>query len=95
MNNKIIVLLLAGSLSFSICVPASANNLNEIINDSEINKEDKLEDGVYKIENDAFHINEDKDSMARKFLEKQSSLRVLNGEIFLSVTFTNKSILKK
>ena len=94
MNNKIIALLIAGSLSFSICVPASANNLNEIINDSEINKEDKLEDGVYKIENDAFHINEDKDSMARKFLEKQSSLRVLNGEIFLSVTFTNKSMMK-
>lgn len=94
MNNKIIALLLAGSLSFSICVPASANNLNEIINDIEINKEDKLEDGVYKIENDAFHINEDKDSMARKFLEKQSSLRVLNGEIFVSVTFTNKSMMK-
>lgn len=94
MNNKIIALLIAGSLSFSICVPASANNLNEIINDSEINKEDKLEDGVYKIENDAFHINEDKDSMARKFLEKQSSLRVLNGEIFVSVTFTNKSMMK-
>ncbi len=94
MNNKVIALLIAGSLSFSICLPASANNLNEIINDSEINKEDKLEDGVYKIENDAFHINEDKDSMARKFLEKQSSLRVLNGEIFLSVTFTNKSMMK-
>ncbi|WP_024613123.1 NEAT domain-containing protein [Clostridium sp. Ade.TY] len=94
MNNKVISLIIAGCLVFSISVPASANNLNEIINGSGINKEDKLKDGVYKIENDAFHINEDKDSMARKFLEKDSSLRVLGGEIFVIATFTNKSMMK-
>ncbi|MBM7836226.1 NEAT domain-containing protein [Clostridium sardiniense] len=95
MRNKVIALTIVGAMTFSITTPVTATTLNEIIkeNDSKEAK-DVLKDGKYKIENDALHITEDKESMARKFLEKESSIRVKDGQQFLSITFSNKSMMK-
>ena len=95
MRNKVIALTILGAMTFSITTPVTATTLNEIIkeNDSKEAK-DVLKDGKYKIENDALHITEDKESMARKFLEKESSIRVKDGQQFLSITFSNKSMMK-
>ncbi|GAA0069551.1 hypothetical protein UT300003_10740 [Clostridium sardiniense] len=95
MRNKVIALTILGAMTFSITTPVTATTLNEIIkeNDSKEAK-DVLKDGKYKIENDALHITEDKESMARKFLEKESSIRVKDRQQFLSITFSNKSMMK-
>ena len=71
MKKKIICMLIAGALTMSITSPAYAIVLNEGIKNEVSNEESKsLEDGTYKVENDALHITEDKESMARKFLDK-------------------------
>lgn len=92
MKNKIIALTIAGTISFSNMVPVYAANLNEISKDRV--EENKLKDGKYKVENDAFHITEDKESMARKFLEKESTIKVEKGQAKLAITFSNKSMMK-
>lgn len=95
MKKKIICMLIAGSLTMSITSPASAIVLNEVMKNEISNEESKgLKDGSYKVENDAFHITEDKESMARKFLEKESKITVKNGETLLQITFSNKSMMK-
>lgn len=95
MKKKIICMLIAGSLTMSITSPAYAIVLNEGIKNELSNKESKsLEDGTYKVENDALHITEDKESMARKFLDKGSNVIVKNGEALLQITFSNKSMMK-
>lgn len=95
MKKKIICMLIAGSLTMSITSPAYAIVLNEGIKNEASNEESKsLEDGTYKVENDALHITEDKESMARKFLDKESNITVKNGEILLQITFSNKSMMK-
>lgn len=95
MRNKIIALTIVGAMTFSITTPVTATTLNEIIKENDSKEDDKvLKDGKYKIENDALHITEDKESMARKFLEKESSIRVKDGQQFLSITFSNKSMMK-
>ncbi|MGG7077264.1 NEAT domain-containing protein [Clostridium sardiniense] len=95
MRNKIIALTIVGAMTFSITTPVTATTLNEIIKENDSKEEkDLLKDGNYKIENDALHITEDKESMARKFLEKESSIRVKDGQRFLSITFSNKSMMK-
>lgn len=95
MKKKIICMLIAGSLTMSITSPAYAIVSNEGIKNEVSNKENRaLEDGVYKVENDALHITEDKESMARKFLEKESKITVKNGETLLQITFSNKSMMK-
>ena len=90
MRNKIIALTIAGTMSFSIAVPVAATTLNTVL-EERIEEENKLKDGKYKIENDAFHLTEDKESMARKFLEKESTLKVEKGQARLVITFLNKS----
>lgn len=95
MKKKIICMLIAGSLSMSITSPAYAIVLNEGIKNEVSNEESKsLEDGSYKVENDALHITEDKESMARKFLDEESNVIVKNGETLLQITFSNKSMMK-
>lgn len=95
MKKKIICMLIAGSLTMSITSPAYAIGLNEGIKNEVSNEESKsLEDGSYKVENDALHITEDKESMARKFLDKESNIIVKNGETLLQITFSNKSMMK-
>lgn len=95
MKKKIICMLIAGSLTMSITSPVYAIVLNEGIKNEVSNEENKtLEDGTYKVENDALHITEDKESMARKFLDKESNITVKNGEILLEITFSNKSMMK-
>lgn len=95
MKKKIICMLIAGSLTMSITSPAYAIVLNEGIKNEVSNEESKgLKDGSYKVENDALHITEDKESMARKFLEKESKITVKNGETLLQITFSNKSMMK-
>ena len=95
MKKKIICMLIAGSLTMSITSPAYAIVLNESIKNEVSNEENKtLEDGTYKVENNALHITEDKESMARKFLDKESNITVKNGEILLEITFSNKSMMK-
>ncbi|AQM60311.1 NEAT domain-containing protein [Clostridium baratii] len=95
MKKKIICMLIAGSLTMSITSPAYAIVLNEGIKNEVSNEESKsLEDGSYKVENDALHITEDKESMARKFLDKESNVIVKNGETLLQITFSNKSMMK-
>ncbi|MBT9831878.1 NEAT domain-containing protein [Clostridium baratii] len=95
MKKKIICMLIAGALTMSITSPAYAIVLNEVIKNEVSNEESKsLEDGTYKVENDALHITEDKESMARKFLDKESNITVKNGEILLQITFSNKSMMK-
>ena len=95
MKKKIICMLIAGSLTMSITSPAYAIVLNEGIKNEVSNEESKsLEDGTYKVENDALHITEDKESMARKFLDKGSNVIVKNGEALLQITFSNKSMMK-
>lgn len=95
MRNKIIALTIVGAMTFSITTPVTATTLNEIIKENDSKEDDKVfKDGKYKIENDALHITEDKESMARKFLEKESSIRVKEGQQFLSITFSNKSMMK-
>ncbi|AIY82973.1 iron Transport-associated domain protein [Clostridium baratii str. Sullivan] len=95
MKKKIICMLIAGSLTMSITSPAYAIVLNEGIKNEVSNEESKsLEDGSYKVENDALHITEDKESMARKFLDKESNIIVKNGETLLQITFSNKSMMK-
>lgn len=95
MKKKIICMLIAGSLTMSITSPAYAIVLNEGIKNEVSNEENKaLEDGTYKVENDALHITEDKESMARKFLEEESNITVKNGEPLLQITFSNKSMMK-
>lgn len=95
MKKKIICMLIAGSLTMSITSPAYAIVLNESIKNEVSNEESKgLKDGSYKVENDALHITEDKESMARKFLEKESKITVKNGETLLQITFSNKSMMK-
>ncbi|MBY0754208.1 NEAT domain-containing protein [Clostridium sardiniense] len=95
MRNKIIALTIVGAMTFSITTPVTATPLNEIIKENDSKEDDKVfKDGKYKIENDALHITEDKESMARKFLEKESSIRVKEGQQFLSITFSNKSMMK-
>ncbi|KJU70599.1 NEAT domain-containing protein [Clostridium baratii] len=95
MKKKIICMLIAGSLTMSITSPAYAIVLNEGIKNEVSNEESKsLEDGTYKVENDALHITEDKESMARKFLDKESNITVKNGETLLQITFSNKSMMK-
>lgn len=95
MKKKIICMLIAGSLTMSITSPAYAIVLNEGIKNEVSNEESKgLKDGSYKVENDALHITEDKESMARKFLEKESNITVKNGETLLQITFSNKSMMK-
>ncbi|WWU66390.1 NEAT domain-containing protein [Clostridium baratii] len=95
MKKKIICMLIAGSLTMSITSPAYAIVLNEGIKNELSNEESKsLEDGTYKVENDALHITEDKESMARKFLDKGSNVIVKNGEALLQITFSNKSMMK-
>ena len=93
MRNKIIALTIAGTMSFSIAVPVAATTLNTVL-EERIEEENKLKDGKYKIENDAFHLTEDKESMARKFLEKESTLKVEKGQARLVITFLNKSMMK-
>ena len=95
MKKKIICMLIAGALTMSITSPAYAIVLNEGIKNEVSNEESKsLEDGTYKVENDALHITEDKESMARKFLDKESNVIVKNGETLLQITFSNKSMMK-
>ncbi len=95
MKKKIICMLIAGALTMSITSPAYAIVLNEGIKNEVSNEENKaLEDGTYKVENDALHITEDKESMARKFLDKESNITVKNGETLLQITFSNKSMMK-
>lgn len=95
MKKKIICMLIAGALTMSITSPAYAIVLNEGIKNEVSNEESKsLEDGTYKVENDALHITEDKESMARKFLDKESNITVKNGETLLQITFSNKSMMK-
>lgn len=95
MKKKIICMLIAGALTMSITSPAYAIVLNEGIKNEVSNEESKsLEDGTYKVENDALHITEDKESMARKFLDEESNITVKNGEILLQITFSNKSMMK-
>ncbi|OPF51453.1 hypothetical protein BH721_01850 [Clostridium baratii] len=95
MKKKIICMLIAGALTMSITSPAYAIVLNEGIKKEVSNEESKsLEDGSYKVENDALHITEDKESMARKFLDKESNVIVKNGETLLQITFSNKSMMK-
>lgn len=95
MKKKIICMLIAGALTMSITSPAYAIVSNESIKNELSNKESKsLEDGSYKVENDALHITEDKESMARKFLDKGSNVIVKNGETLLQITFSNKSMMK-
>lgn len=95
MKKKIICMLIAGALTMSITNPAYAIVLNEGIKNEVSNEESKsLEDGTYKVENDALHITEDKESMARKFLDKESNVIVKNGETLLQITFSNKSMMK-
>lgn len=95
MRNKVIALTIVGAMTFSITTPVTATTLNEIIKENDSKEEkDILKDGNYKIENDALHITEDKESMSRKFLKKESSIRVKDGQQFLSITFSNKSMMK-
>ena len=95
MKKKIICMLIAGSLTMSTTSPAYAIVINEGIKNEVSNEESKsLEDGSYKVENDALHITEDKESMARKFLDKESNITVKNGETLLQITFSNKSMMK-
>lgn len=95
MRNKIIALTIAGAMTFSITTPVTATTLNEVIKTNDLEENDEaLKDGKYKIENDAFHMTEDKESMARKFLEKESIIRVENGQSILAITFSNKSMMK-
>lgn len=53
-----------------------------------------VEDGIYKIENDALYIDKEQESVARKYINKVSKIEVKDNKIYVTFTFTEKDIIK-
>lgn len=53
-----------------------------------------LEDGIYKVENDALYIDKDQESVARKYINKVSKIEVKDNKIYVTFTFTEKNVIK-
>ncbi|MPQ43513.1 NEAT domain-containing protein [Clostridium tarantellae] len=103
-NDKLIVTLPIKSVESNIIISAKIFgtmpvdfrvklNKNTLEKDPNENEEDNIKDGIYEIQNDALHIDKDEESMARKYLDKNSHLKVENGQKMLILKFTGKSMM--
>lgn len=92
-RDKIIALVIASTIAFSntssIFALQSGTHLSDISNTITT----KLEDGVYTIENDALYIDKDKESVARKYLNKTSKVEIKEGIISIIFSFTEKDVI--
>ncbi|MEF9951974.1 MAG: NEAT domain-containing protein [Clostridium sp.] len=52
-----------------------------------------INDGKYTIQNDALHIVNNDESVARKFLDRVSDLTLVNGKMTIKLKFTGKSMM--
>lgn len=70
------------------------NNENKDDNKNENNKNDEAVKGkLYTIKNKVIHENETGREMARKYLNETSKIEEINGELYLTLTFTGVDLM--
>ncbi|MEG1311505.1 MAG: NEAT domain-containing protein, partial [Romboutsia sp.] len=97
-GNKLAILM-AGIIFLSSTQSGFALNKDNVINDTSKNNninlsEITLVDGKYTVENDALYANKDKESIARKYLNKISNIEVENGKIEVIFSFLEKDVIQ-
>lgn len=75
-------------MNVSFRVVFDTNNIEE-----ELNPDIEEKSGLYTIENDVLQINNDKESMSRKYLDKVTEVEFKEGKIYLTLKFTGKSMM--
>lgn len=92
MKKKILSALLIGFMVLGNSIPAWALEVNNM--EAVYEKDSKLKNGLYTVENDALHISTNEESVARKYLNKTTGMEVVNGKIFLTLNFTGRTLMK-
>lgn len=86
-NNSNNVTINSGS---NISNNTNNNNSNKILVENNINKKGKL----YTIQNEIVHDNETGKAMARKYLNEDSKIEKIDGQLYLTLTFTGVDLMQ-
>ena len=84
-NNNVVNNIVSGDSNVS----ESINNSNNLVGNN-ISKKGKL----YNIKNEIIHDNETGKAMARKYLNETSKIEEIDGELYLTLTFTGVDLMQ-
>lgn len=84
-NNNVVNNIVSGDSNVS----ESINNSNNLVGNN-ISKKGKL----YNIKNEIIHDNETGKAMARKYLNETSKIEEIDGELYLTLTFTGADLMQ-
>lgn len=86
-------IIIAGMIFLTSAQGSFAINNDLQNNEIKINKS-TLSDGRYTIENDALYADKDKESVARKYIDKISNIEIKDGNIYITFRFLEKDVIK-